>query len=183
MVKLNVSLWGQPQRNQCVPTCVKMVLEYLRTKHGDSIPRLPIKRISKIVNLQIDGTIPKDVEKINAFLCRGNPVVEFKASFLARFPKVKKELIENENPVIVWINAVEPPDEVWHAVVVTGFDPDTNMVTYNDPYDKRERDEEVGKFSSRWGVEGRMVKVNVFKTQQRQMPEWASDNVEGETNE
>ncbi len=183
MVKLNVPLWGQPQRrNQCVPTCIKMILEYLRTKHGDSIPRLSIKKISKIVNMQIDGTIPKDVENINNFLCKGNPVVEFKASILARFPQIKKEILEKENPVIAWLNTANPPDEVWHSVVVIGFDPETHMVTYNDPLDKSEKDEEVGKFTSKWGLESRMARVNVFKTQQRQIPEWAS-NVEGETNE
>jgi len=183
MVKLNVPLWGQPQRhNQCVPTCIKMALEHLRTKHGESIPRLSIKRISKIVNMKIDGTIPKDVENINTFLCNGNPVVVFKTDILGNFRQIKKEIIEKETPVIVWINNADPPDEVWHAVVVIGFDPETNTVTYNEPLDRSEKDEEVGIFTSKWGFESRMARVNVIKTQQRQIREWASNIVEGETN-
>lgn len=181
MVQLDLPLWWQPQRrNQCVPTCLKMILEFLRKKYGDSIPRLSIKTISKIVDTQIDGTIPKNVERINSYLCNGNPNVEFKSYILGDFKIIKKEILENKLPVIVWINSAEPPDKVWHTVVVTGFDPETNIVTYNDPLDRNEKHEEVGVFSSKWGFESRMVKVKVFKTKQRQIPEWTSNNNEGE---
>lgn len=65
------------------------------------------------------------------------------------------------------INTVEPPDVVWHAVVVIGFDPETNKVFYNDPWDNSEKNEDVGLFITKWGVETRMVKVKIRKTQQR----------------
>lgn len=184
MVKLNVPLWGQPQRrSQCVPTCIKMILEHLRMKYGDSIPRIRIKKISKIVKMDIDGTIPKNVENMNAYLCKGNPVVEFKPSILEDFREIKKELLEKKRPVIVWINNEKPPDIFWHAVVVIGFDPETNMVFYNDPLDKVEKIEEVGVFSSKWMGITRMVKIDIFKTEQRHIAEWTPKDVEGEDEE
>jgi uncharacterized protein YvpB len=181
MVKLDVERFGQAQPYQCVPACIKMVLEFLGKNYGDNIPRLSVSKISRIVKTMKEGTIPKDVERINEILCKGNPVVEFKAKLLGRFPEISQELEDNKNPVIVWINTVEPPDVVWHAVAVIGFDPETNKVVYNDPWDNKEKTEDVGTFSKKWGVEGRMVKVKIRKTHQRHVDEWAPQNVEGET--
>jgi len=185
MVKLDVPLWGQPEKNnQCVPTCIKMVLEYLRAIYGDSIPRLSIKKISRIIDKKIDGTIPKNVENMNDYLCKGNPIVEFKTSMLEGFPLIKKQIFEKKNPVIAWINSAEPPDTVWHAVVVTGFDPETNMVTYNDSLDNTsEKSVEVGIFTSKLGLERIIARINVFKTQQRHIGEWSPDKFEGEVDE
>ena len=59
MTELNVPLWGQPTRNYCVPTCLKMILEFLRQKYGDAIPKLSISQIARIVNTQWDGTFQR----------------------------------------------------------------------------------------------------------------------------
>ena len=96
MVKLDVERFGQAQPFQCVPVCVKMVLEYLRNNHGEKIPRLSVSKISRIVRTMREGTIPKDVERINGYLSKGNPVVEFKSGLLARFPEIRRELEQNE---------------------------------------------------------------------------------------
>lgn len=159
-----------------------MVLEYVRQEHGKKIPRLSIKTISRVVKTTIDGTAPKDVENMNDALRRARPSVEFETEFLGRFPEIRKELDEGR-PVIVWINCVEPPDMVWHAVVVTGFDPETNTVFYNDPDGKVKKKEEVGVFIKKWGVQARLVKVLIGRKQQRYINEWVTTTNSGEIGE
>jgi hypothetical protein len=175
MVKLNVPLFGQPMFYQCVPTCVKMVLEYARQQHGSKIPRLSIKTIARVIGTTIDGTAPKSVEKINERIREAQPSVEFETKFLGSFPEIVEELEERKLPVIVWINCVEPPAVVWHAVVVTGFDPETNTVFLNDPDGNVEKTMEVGVFNQRWGVIKRLVKVLIGRIQQRYINEWTTN--------
>lgn len=173
MVKLDVPIFRQPIVYYCVPACIKMVLEYARREHGTKIPRLKISTIARIVKTTLDGTAPKDVENMNEHLARSVPSVEFKTEFLCRFPELRAEL-DAERPVIVWINCVDPPDTVWHAVVVTGFDPETNKVFYNDPDSTTQKEEDVGVFNRKWGVQGRLVKVLIGRKQQRHINEWRS---------
>lgn len=171
-------MFGQPTVYYCVPACIKMVLEYARKKYGKEIPRLSIKTIARVVGTTIDGTAPKDVENMNERLSKAVPSVEFKTEFLSRFPEIVKELNDEENPVIAWINCVEPPDTVWHAVVVTGFDPETNTIFYNDPEGSVKKKEEVGIFINKWGVSGRLVKVLIGKKLQRHINEWRPSEME-----
>jgi len=159
-----------------------MVLEFVREKHGKKIPRLSIKRIARVVKTEKDGTAPKDVENMNDALEKAKPSVEFKTEFLSRFPEIVKELDE-ERPVIVWINCVEPPDIVWHAVVVTGFDPETNTVLFNDPQGAVKKEEEVGRFVKKWGMQARLVKVLIGKKQQRHIDAWTTKANSGEIGE
>lgn len=179
MVRLDVPQWGQAKDNYCVPTCIKMVLEYLRAKYGDSIPRFSIRTIARVVETNIDGTAPKKVEKVNSLLNRAVPSVEFRTQFMGNFPEILAELRE-ERPVIVWINCAEPPDKVWHAVVVMGFEESTNTVYYNDPWDRSEKSIEVGVFIHRWGTEARLVKILIGKVHQRCIHEWTTETTIGE---
>ena len=120
---------------------------------------------------------------MNEALRKANPSIEFEVKLLSRFPEILQELNENNNPVMVWINNVEPPDIVWHAVVVIGFNPGTNEVYYNDPWDNSEKSEDAGIFSKKWGVQSRMVKVLIGKKKQRHVDEWTLKNVDGENGE
>lgn len=177
MVKLNVPKWGQANDHNCVPTCIKMILEYLREKYGDKIPRYSIKTIARIVETRLDGTAPKKVEQMNHLLARAAPSVEFKTGLMRTFPEILEEL-NNERPVIVWINAREPPEKLWHAVVLIGFEPTTNTLFYNDPWDKSERSLEVGIFIHKWGIEARLVKVLIGKAHQTHIQEWTTEQTE-----
>ena len=179
MVKLDVPMFGQPIFYYCVPACIKMVVEYVRREHGTKIPRLKISTIARIVKTTIDGTAPKDVENMNEALARSVPSVEFKTQFLGRFPEIVRELNE-KRPVIVWINCVDPPDTVWHAIVVTGFDPEHNKIFYNEPDGAIENEEEVGIFINKMGVQGKMVKVLIGKIIDRHIDEWHPRNEERE---
>lgn len=172
MPELNVPLWGQPARNYCVPTCLKMVIEFLRERYGEAIPRLSIKQIARIVNTQWDGTAPKDVERINEYF-EAKLCIEFKALYMRHFPEIQKELDE-ERPVIAWINSQKPPDKLWHSVVVRGFEP--NFVIFNDPWDCKRKSEEVGLFISKWGTEAKMVKLYISKEKQSYLYEYSREH-------
>ena len=177
MPKLNVPLWGQPSRNYCVPACIKMILEYLRQDYGDDIPRLSLSKIARIVETQWDGTAPKDVENINKYF-KAKLCIKFKAQFMAHFPDIEKELAE-KRPVIVWINIATFPDLLWHAVIVCGFDPDTNSVFFNDPWDNREKAEEVGVFIQKWRTEAKMVKLLISKAEQTSLEAYPKEQLDG----
>ncbi|MGD0204211.1 MAG: C39 family peptidase [Candidatus Bathyarchaeia archaeon] len=169
MTELNVPLWGQPTRNYCVPTCLKMLLEFLRQKYGDAIPKLSISQIARIVNTQWDGTAPEDVENINKYF-EAKLCIYFKAEYMRRFPEIQKELDE-ERPVITWVNSQKPPDKLWHAIVVRGFD-ESHFVIFNDPWDCKRKTEEVGVFISKWGTEAKMVKLLISKEKQSSLYEY-----------
>jgi uncharacterized protein YvpB len=91
---------------------------------------------------------------------------------MGTFPEILEEL-NNKRPVIVWINAREPPEKLWHAIVLTGFEPSTNTLYYNDPWDKSEKSCEAGLFVHMWGIEARLVKVLIGKAHQTHIQEWA----------
>lgn len=173
MTELNVPLWGQPARNYCVPACLKMLLEFLRQNYGDAIPKLSISQIARIVNTQWDGTAPKDVENINKYF-EAKLCIDFKAEYMRRFPEIQKELTE-ERPVITWINSQKPPDTLWHAVVVRGFN-ESNFVVYNDPWDCKRKTEEVGIFINKWGTEAKMVKLLISKEKQSYLYEYSREH-------
>jgi ABC-type bacteriocin/lantibiotic exporter with double-glycine peptidase domain len=177
MPKLNVPSWGQPSPNYCVPACIKMILEYLRQDYGDNIPRLSLSRIARIVETKWDGTSPKDVENINKYL-ETKVCIKFKAQFMGHFQDIEKELRE-KRPVIVWVNIAPAPNLLWHAVVVRGFDPDTNSVFFNDPWDNREKSEEVGVFIQKWSTEAKMVKLLISKAEQTSLEAYPKEQLEG----
>lgn len=172
MPELNVPLWGQPSRNYCVPTCLKMIVEFLRLTYGDAIPKLSIRQIARIVRIEWDGTAPKDVERINEYF-EAKLCIEFKALYMQRFPEIQKELSE-DRPVITWINSQKPPDKIWHAVVVRGFEP--NFVIFNDPWDCKRKTEEVGSFINKWGTEAKMVKLYISKDKQSYIYEYSREH-------
>jgi hypothetical protein len=177
--ELNVPLHGQPARNYCVPACLKMIIEFLRDTCGDAIPRLSISQIARIVRTEWDGTAPRNVERINDYF-EAKLCIEFKAQFMRHFPEILKELDEGR-PVITWINSQKPPDVLWHAVVVRGFEP--NMVIFNDPWDTKRKTEEVGSFISKWGTEAKMVRLYISKDKQSSLPEYSRDHeINEETN-
>lgn len=186
MVELDVPLYGQQTFYYCVPASVKMVLEYVGKKHKvKNFPKLSIKRIAKIVKTNRDGTLPTDVENMNEALCKATPSIEFEAKFLGGFPEIREQLRPpKENPVIAWVNCVEPPDILLHAIVVTGFDSETNTVFYNEPDGGVKKKMEVGVFIKKWGNSARMVKVLIGRVTQRKIYEWSADSIDdGETSD
>lgn len=160
-----------------------MILEFLRQDYGDAIPRLKISSIARIVKTQWDGTAPKNVERMNSYF-EAKLCINFKAKAMNRFPDIEKELNEGK-PVIVWLNvAKQPEDTLWHAVVVNGFDPNNNSLSYNDPWNATEKNEEVGKFINKWGTEAKMVKLLISTNEQSYLGAWLKETqIEGESNQ
>lgn len=170
---MDIRWFGQPRQNYCVPACLKMVLEYARERNGPGIPLLSIKTIARAVKTEFEGTAPKDVENLNRLLYRSKPSVKFKAEFMSRFPTIERELREYR-PVIVWMNSVDPPDIVWHAVVVSGFLPENNRVLLRDPENKELKNLEAGVFVSKWGLQARLIKVIIGEKEQTHIVDWAT---------
>ena len=66
-----------PDENTCVPVCMKMVLEIMRT-NVQGIPNLNVKKIADIIETAIDGTLlGANIEKINEKLQTTNPHIQF----------------------------------------------------------------------------------------------------------
>lgn len=147
---IDIPHFRQPTDRHCVPTCQKMVLEYARKQLKVNCPILSIKKIAKKTGINREGVVPKDAEKINELLRRSKPPIKFQTMDMANFGEIENELNE-ERPVIVFINALDPPDILWHAVVVVDFVP--NEIVYHDPDEDEEnciKKLEIGVFMSKW---------------------------------
>ena len=138
-----------------------MVLNYMCKHFNVKCKPLSVKTIAKTTKTNKDGTAPRAVENVNFLLHRAKPPMKFQLFEMSKFPEIVNELNE-ERPVIVWMNIAEPPDTIWHAVVIVNFNPDNNMITYDDP-DEDERDciksLEAGVFTKKWGFQARLIKV------------------------
>lgn len=104
MVKLNVPLFRQPHPEYCVPTCVKMVLEHLRQRYGNKIPRLSISTIAETIGTLVGGggTTFDDVTRINEKLLPSEPSVEFSPEYPCEWKEIVEEN-EKRKPIIAWI--------------------------------------------------------------------------------
>ena len=82
---------------------------------------------------------------------------------------------------MAWINSQPPPDKLWHAVVIRGFD-ESNFVIFNDPWDGKRKTEDVGVFISKWGTEAKMVRLLISKEKQSSLYEYSGQHqIEGES--
>ena len=154
----------QTTDHHCVPACQKMVLDYVCKHFRIKCKPLSITKIAKAtLTNKYDGTAPRAVENVNSLLHRAKPPLKFKLFETSKFPDITSEL-DAERPAIVFLNVAEPSATVtiWHAVVITEFNPETYMVTYVDP-DENEpecmKSLEVGVFTKKWGFQARLIKV------------------------
>ncbi len=102
------------------------------------------------------------------------PSIEFSAVYGGSFANIKYELREGR-PVIALINIADPPDVIKHAVLVVGFDPETNKVIYNDPDGPARRVSEVGIFVDKMGAYPQYVKLLIGRRQRltsKRLAEW-----------
>lgn len=130
---------------------MKMVLDYT-CKHFDITCKvLSIRTIAKITKTNRDGTAPKAAENVNILLRKAKPPIGFRYREGVKFPEIRNE-IDEERPVIALINMVELPRRIWHAVVIVDFDPDNNLVYYDDP----EEDEKNCIKSLGWSIRKKM---------------------------
>jgi hypothetical protein len=157
-----------------------MVLDYMCKHFNVKCKTLSLKTIAKTTKTDRDGTAPRATENVNFLLHRAKPPMKFQLFEMSKFPEIVKELNE-ERPVIVWINIAESPDTVWHAVVIVGFNLENNIVTYDDP-DEDEKDciksLEAGVFIKKWGFQARLIKVLIGTKGQTYIDgEWTAEGV------
>ena len=159
-----------------------MVLDYMTQNFNVKCKPLSIGTLAKVTKTRImDGTAPKAAEYVNTLLHRAKPPVKFKLYEGQKFGEIIKELDE-QRPVIALINLAELPKRVWHAVVIVDFNPENNMVTFDDP-DEIENDclqsLEVGVFMKKWGWQARMIKVLLGTKGQTYIDgDWKDDEVD-----
>lgn len=129
---LDVPEYRQTKEYTCMPSCCKMMLDYLNQKKLTvPEPEISEDRIAEIMNTGIDGTEFDDIKNINAILTTSNPSVEFHAKIEPHtLDDIRKELRKGL-PVCVWIDIGSV--KYWHAVVITGMDDVAKTISYNDP--------------------------------------------------
>lgn len=131
-IVLDVPSYRQTKNYTCVPSCCKMMLDYLnhkklKTPESD----LDENQIAKIINTTVSGTLYSEVMNINKVLTKSDPSVEFSTEFKPHtLNDIKKELQEGL-PVSVWISTGSV--DYLHAIVITGIDDMKKTISYNDP--------------------------------------------------
>lgn len=152
-----------------------MVLEYLRSVHGNKIPRLSIKRIAQVVGaVRGKGTVFHDVAKINEELRTAIPSVEFVPGYPCDWKEILEEN-EKGKPIIAWLWLSDNRGHgCGHSVVIFDVNPSEGSIHYNDPA-RGVTKEEIGKFISQWeqvDVNRSLIKVKVGEKIQREIVEY-----------
>lgn len=132
IIELNVPSYRQTENYTCVPSCCKMMLDYLNHEKL-KIPEsdLDENRIAKVMNTTVSGTVFSEVENINKVMIKSDPSVEFRAEFQPHtLDDIRKEL-QKELPVSVWISTGSV--DFLHSIVITGIDDIKKTISYNDP--------------------------------------------------
>ena len=173
---LEVPIIYQETDFSCVPVCIKMVLEFIRSQNTDGyIPDIDVNEISETIGTDELGTSLDNVKKINEKLLKTVPSIEFVTEMNCSFSEIEEEVLHGK-PVVAWARL-----PFSHSVVVTGVDTTLLVVYYNDPQ-KGKKQMEMGRFISCWGeMDNTLIKVKVGEKLQRIMPEYARDTQPKET--
>lgn len=131
---LDVPLEHQDDDFSCTPTCMKMVLEYVKNKFSGGFPNLDIAKISEILKTSADlgGTTFDNIKNINDAFKKTRPSLEFVPNLNHKIEDIKKE-IANNRPVIAWVMMPDPNGDYPHSIVITDIDEDKLLIYYNDP--------------------------------------------------
>ena len=160
IIKLDVPSYKQTENYTCVPSCCKMMLDYLnheKLKIQES--DLDENQIAKIMNTTLSGTVFFEVENINKVMTKSDPSVEFRAEFQSHtLGDIRKEL-QKELPVSVWISTGSA--NFLHSIVITGIDDIKKTISYNDPiYGMKTMSQ--SEFVSKWETgEACMIKTEI----------------------
>lgn len=179
MLKLGVPLVYQENSHSCVPACLKMVIDFLRTTtrrtSTDVLPSLNIKQIGRIVGTDLTGTSLEGIKNLNMNrkILKLVPSLEFGCKQLCEFEEIVAE-IKSNRPVIAWISASDEKTQFkfTHSVVITGVDAEGQAICYNDPI-WGEKEESVADFMRKWeGTDRTLIKIEIGTRAQRLLDEW-----------
>lgn len=98
--------------------------------------------------------------------------MQFQRQISGRYTEITAE-IDDERPIIAWIDPQKiVNDDVWHVVVINGYDPDLRKIFFVDPLYKKEeywqREAESSHFmEERLGPKGMLIKLIIGGTGQQ----------------
>lgn len=171
-IDLNVPLHLQTKDVTCVPSCCKMMLDYLNEVILTKPERdLTEDELAKIMKTTISGTSLADVENINKVLTISNPSVEFIAEIKPyTLDDIRKEL-KKDLPVSVWIYTGVA--EYQHFIVITGIDEIKKTITYNDPIYGKDIKISQSEFLTKWEKGGAlMIKTEIGRINRDTLEQW-----------
>jgi hypothetical protein len=182
MSSLNVPLIFQEDDFSCTPVCIKMVLEYLRSRYPEGIPNLDVSAVAKAIKTSADdgGTTFENIKGLNEELVKALPSLEFVAGSGYMFEEIEEEL-KASRPVIAWITMTSPQGPFHHSIVVTGIDRDRLLIYCNDPVYGKETIP-IREFMNMWEDSFRiLIKAEIGERRQRFIREFMEkgENIEG----
>lgn len=166
--KLDIPLVFQEHDFSCVPTCIKMVLDFIQEQNPEGyIPEIDLEEVSSAIGTDELGTALENVKNINKKLEKAVPSIEFEALMNCNLDEIESEILKG-NPVIAWIKNPFP-----HSIVLTGLDKELLVVYCNDPQKGKVR-MEMGEFMSAWErMDNVLIKVKIGEKIQRIIPEYS----------
>jgi hypothetical protein len=153
---------------------MKIVLNYAIDHFNINQKKLSISTIAKTINCDpIWGTVPGMIESINSKLVNARPTLRFRRQLSGRYNEIIEE-IDSEIPVMAWIDKRSQfQDEVWHVVIINGYDEKARKIYYVDPKlpeDYWQKSEESGFFMQELlGPEGNLIKLKIGSIGQRRL--------------
>ena len=161
-IDLNVPLHLQTENYTCVPSCCKMILDYLNQEKLKTLePDFTENHIAEIMNTKISGTRFSEIENINKVLTKSEPSVEFSAEFQSHTLEDIRNELRQALPVSVWIFTGSM--EYLHSIVITGIDDEKKIISYNDPIYGIQKISQ-SKFITRWEQgQALMIKAKIGK--------------------
>jgi len=145
-------------------------------------PNLEIDDIAEILETSADGTLLENVRNLNTNLTvlRAIPSLEFDVDLRMHSLSEIEEEINNNRPVIAWVELSDGVHRCAHAIVITGLDRDRNLIYYNDPM-LGEKQKDIGAFMSRWErLDRLLIKVKIGRREQRLLDEYVRRDEEAQ---
>jgi len=145
-------------------------------------PNLEIDDIAEILETSADGTLLENVRNLNTNLTvlRAIPSLEFDVDLRMHSLSEIEEEINNNRPVIAWVELSDGVHRCAHTIVITGLDRDRNLIYYNDPM-LGEKQKDIGAFMSRWErLDRLLIKVKIGRREQRLLDEYVRRDEEAQ---
>jgi hypothetical protein len=160
---LDVKIEYQDDDFSCTPVCMKMVLEFIRSRFTSGFPDLDIGTISEILKTSADigGTTLDNIENINEEFRKCRPSLEFVADINYKLEDIRREIKDNQLPVIAWVLMPDPNGDYPHSIVLTDIDEDKLLIYYNDPVYGKES-VPIREFTKMWDGNSRvLIKIKI----------------------
>lgn len=180
MIHLNVPAHRQMKNYTCVPSCCKMILDYVNeTKLTSPISNLDENEIADIMKTSITGTKWDNIENVNKAMTTSVPSLEFITEFQTHtLTDIRKEL-DSGLPVSIWIVTNDGSNDYLHSVVIIGIDDEKKEISYNDPTYGEEITISQSKFMTMWeSFDARMIKTKIGRIKRETLERYMNSGVE-----